>query len=1088
MDDAEAEICVIMRSFFVRTAVLFGLTSVGSMLRLFPISSSKLTSRTSFLFSSSSSVSTKVQRGDGPNQPKKSSKERIGSGKYSSTVILPSTTLNQRANSFVREPELQKWWEDNDIYGLLSENNTGSTFVLHDGPPYANGDLHIGHALNKILKDIINKYQLLQGRRVKYVPGWDCHGLPIELKVLQSMSSTERRELTPLKLRKKAAKFAKETVGKQMISFKRYGVWGDWKNPYLTLDSQYESRQIRVFGEMFSQGHIYRGKKPVYWSPSSRTALAEAELEYPDNHVSRSVYVSFSVEKLSESLSESLSAIVGIKLLVWTTTPWTIPANLGIAVNPVIDYCIVSHPSVDRGTFFIVAKELIDDLKDKFSLASDFDVLQTMKGADLIGTAYLHPLYDRISFVLEGGDYITTESGTGLVHTAPGHGQEDYQTGLKYDLPLISPVNDLGEFTREVDDNLRKPFTFSGLHVLGDGNHQVIKALNESNALIFEESYKHKYPYDWRTKKPVILRATEQWFASISSFLPSVLSELDNVNFVPEIGRNRLKSMISSRGDWCISRQRQWGVPIPVFYKKSNNEPLITAETLTHIENVFSTHGSDAWWEMSVESLLPESLRVDADLYTKGVDTMDVWFDSGTSWAGVVESRLSQQPADLYLEGSDQHRGWFQSSLLTSVASRNMAPYRTILTHGFVLDEQGYKMSKSMGNVMDPTLIIEGGENQKENPAYGADTLRLWVSGVDYSTDVCVGKSIIKQVSETLRKLRNTMRFLIGNLCDFNPAEDAVPIDDLPSIDRYILGKLSVVIREVKESYDEYQFYRANQAITQFTNIDLSSFYLDISKDRLYISKYDDFRRRACQTVIHQLLEQLTVAIAPIAPHMAEDVWLNIPYENTEISIFHKGWVPQEKLYPLHDVEKWNMIRLFMVLHLSLFFLFSFSKSLFNYSIFIMYHLCRSLRNDVNAVIERARQSKLVGSSQETQVYLYAEDSFVKSCLLAFRGDDDFLSAGCSTNEVDDLRFILLVSRVTIVDDPEEILRGCPEFNLCETSESGVHIGVKHATGKKCERCWYFSDTVEKSCEIIADPTYQDVCSRCEDVLMRITK
>ena len=834
---------------------------------------------------------------------------KIGSGKYRGTVILPSTTLNQRANSLVREPELQKWWEDNDIYGSLSENNTGDIFILHDGPPYANGDLHIGHALNKILKDIINKYQLLRGRRVKYIPGWDCHGLPIELKVLQAMSSTERIELTPLKLRTKAAEFAEETVGRQMTSFKRYGVWGDWRNPYLTLDPQYESRQIRVFGEMFSQGHIYRGKKPVYWSPSSGTALAEAELEYPDNHISRSVYVGFSVKKLSESLSKSLQTVVDIKLLVWTTTPWTIPANLGIAVNPILDYCIISHPSVDNGAFFVVAKDRIGELKHKFSLASHFNILQTVKGVDLIGTAYLHPLYDRSSFVLEGGDYITADSGTGLVHTAPGHGQEDYQTGLKYNLPLISPVNARGQFTSEVDDNLRSPFTFSGLHVLEDGNREVIKALNESNALIHEEAYKHKYPYDWRTKKPVILRATEQWFASISSFLPSVLLEIDRVNFVPEIGRNRLKSMISSRGDWCISRQRHWGVPIPVFYKKSSNEPLINAETLAHIENIFSTHGSDAWWEMSVESLLPENLRDEADLYTKGVDTMDVWFDSGTSWAGVVESRLSPQPADLYLEGSDQHRGWFQSSLLTSVASRNMAPYRTILTHGFVLDEQGYKMSKSMGNVIDPNLIIQGGENQKENPAYGADTLRLWVSGVDYSTDVCVGKNIIKQVSETMRKLRNTLRFLIGNLYDFNPVKDVVPFENLPSIDRYILGKLSDVIEEVKEAYDDYQFYRVNQAVTQFTNVDLSSFYLDVSKDRLYISKYDDFRRRTCQTVIQQLLEQLTVAIAPIAPHMAEDVWLNIPYKNNENSIFQKGWVTKEKHYPLHNIEKWNVIR-----------------------------------------------------------------------------------------------------------------------------------------------------------------------------------
>ena len=900
--------------FLLQTTIFFVLATVGSMLRSFSVSSAKFltaTPRTAFPFSSSASSLAGVQNGQEPpsRQPKKTGKGDVGSGKYRSTVILPTTTLSQRANSLVREPELQKWWEDNDVYSKLSENNSGDIFVLHDGPPYANGDLHIGHALNKILKDIINKYKLLQGRKVKYVPGWDCHGLPIELKVLQEMNTKERQDLTALKLRQKAAEFAKETVRKQMSSFRRYGVWGDWKNPYLTLDSKYESKQIRVFGEMFSKGHIYRGKKPVYWSPSSRTALAEAELEYPENHISRSVYVSFSVEKFSDALSKFLTTDENIKLLIWTTTPWTIPANQGISVNPSIDYCIISHSSVDNGSLMVVAKELIDDLKEKLSLQSDFTILHTLKGADLVGTTYFHPLYDRISQVLEGGDYITTDTGTGLVHTAPGHGQEDYQTGLKYGLPLVSPVNDLGEFTSEVDDNLRKPYTFSGLRVLEDGNDQIIRALNESNALVIEEAYNHKYPYDWRTKKPVILRATEQWFASISSFLPSVLSEIDKVNFVPEVGRVRLKSMASSRGDWCISRQRQWGVPIPVFYKKSNNEPLMTEETLAHIENVFSVHGSDAWWEMPVESLLPSTLRDDADLYTKGMDTMDVWFDSGTSWAGVVDTRISQQPADLYLEGSDQHRGWFQSSLLTSVASRNIAPYKTILTHGFVLDEKGYKMSKSMGNVVNPNTIIEGGKNQKENPAFGADTLRLWVSGVDYSTDVCVGNNIVKQVSETLRKLRNTFRFLLGNLYDFNPDKDAVPIEDLPSIDKYILGQLSDVVKEVEKAYEDYQFYRANQAIAQFTNIDLSSFYLDISKDRLYISKYDDFRRRACQTVIQQLLEQLTIAISPIVPHLAEDVWLNIPYEKTEISIFQKGWVTSKNSYPLHDVEKWNLIR-----------------------------------------------------------------------------------------------------------------------------------------------------------------------------------
>ena len=723
---------------------------------------------------------------EGRKQGGKGKKSADVESKYSKTVLLPVTSFDQRANSLKREPELQKWWADKQIYEKVSESNTGEKFVLHDGPPYANGNLHIGHALNKILKDFINKYQTLRGKKVRYVPGWDCHGLPIELKVLQGMKQKEREGLTPVALRKRAAEFAMEAMDSQRASFKRYGVWGDWDKPYMTLQPEYEAAQIKVFGEMVTRGHIYRGKKPVHWSPSSRTALAEAELEYPDNHVSKSIYVGFEVTSLSPAMQKVATAagvsMDDVRVAIWTTTPWTIPANLAVAVNGNLDYCLASHPSLQGGKKFVVATALAQTLGVKMGLGEGerMTIAAEFKGSVLEGSKYAHPLYARESEVIAGGDYITTDSGTGLVHTAPGHGQEDYLTGLKYNLPILSPVNDLGCFTEEAGPQ------FVGKDVLGEGNTAVIAALQEAGALIREEAYPHKYPYDWRTKKPTIFRATEQWFASVSTFREEALAAIEKVRWIPDVGKNRITAMTESRGDWCISRQRAWGVPIPVFYDKNTNAPLMTPETLAHIEAVFRKEGSDAWWQRDVAELLPEgALRAAADRYTKGTDTMDVWFDSGTSWAGVVKSREElSYPADLYLEGSDQHRGWFQSSLLTSVASQGVAPYKTVLTHGFVLDEKGYKMSKSLGNVVDPGMIIEGGGNQKENPAYGADTLRLWVSGVDYSDDVCLGNNIMKQVSEAYRKLRNTLRYLMGSLGDFDPERDSVPLDALPSIDR----------------------------------------------------------------------------------------------------------------------------------------------------------------------------------------------------------------------------------------------------------------------------------------------------------------
>lgn len=990
--------------------------------------------------------------------------------KYSKTVLLLNTSFSQRANSAVKEPQIQQWWKDHNIYEKLYTQNTGSIFTLHDGPPYANGELHIGHALNKVLKDFINRYQILRGKKVKFVPGWDTHGLPIELKVLQSMKQNEREKLTPITLRRLATSFAKETMSKQRDAFERYGVWADWKSPYLTLQPEYEAAQIKVFGEMVAKGHIYRGKRPVHWSPSSRSALAEAELEYPENHVSKSIYLGFQCTQLSASLKELIGgAAEDVRVAVWTTTPWTVPANAAVAVNPELEYCIASHPAVQSGAKFLVATALAPSLSTKLGLdAEKGDALvveKIFKGSVLIGCKYQHPLYERESEIIEGGDYITTASGTGLVHTAPGHGAEDYKVGLAYGLPLLSPVNDMGCFTEEAGPR------FVGLDVLGSGNTEVITALEETGCLIKAEDYAHKYPYDWRTKKPTIFRATEQWFASVSTFRENALRAINDVEWIPATGKNRIVSMTENRGDWCISRQRCWGVPIPAFYHLKTNEPLMTPETLSHIEHIFREKGSDSWWELSVEELLPDSMKHMAHLYSRGTDTMDVWFDSGTSWAGVLQERAAEglnYPADLYLEGSDQHRGWFQSSLLTSVASQGIAPYKTVLTHGFVLDAKGHKMSKSVGNVVDPRKIIEGGSNQKVHPAYGADTLRLWISSVDYTGDVCVGDHIIKQASESYRKLRNTLRYLVGSLSGFDPAKDAVPLHELASIDRYVLGRLSKTVQEVQVAYDEHQFYKANNALVAFASTTLSAFYLDISKDRLYVSSVADKRRASCQTVLHHVLEQLAVLMAPLVPHMSEDLWQNLPYTPSHKSVFEKGWPDSRassssssaSYFPLHDEEKWELVR--------------------------------KVRNDVNKVIETKRTAKLVGASQECRVVLFASDAKTKKILSDMQGDAEMLCKAEKTNGCDDLRFVLIASQVTVVDTREDFTAacgGCGEdvsgayasgapYTVSDTeSESGLLIGVARAEGHKCQRCWFYCTSVG------LDSGLPDVCRRCADVI-----
>lgn len=865
---------------------------------------------------------------------------------YKDTVNLPKTKFDMRANATKREPELQQFWADRDIYDRLSQDNPGDLFVLHDGPPYANGQLHIGHALNKILKDFINRYQMLRGKKVRYVPGWDCHGLPIELKVLQNMKSDDRLNLTPIELRRKAAAFAQQTMEQQRTSFQRYGVWGDWEHPYLTLKPEYEAAQIGVFGQMVLKGYIFRGFKPVHWSPSSKTALAEAELEYPEGHVSRSIYVGFHVRKLSKSLQTKLKRYMpSLWAAIWTTTPWTIPANLAIAVNPELTYAVVEPPANSHiaQQFMLVAVDAVDRLSATFN--TELKILATFSGKDLEGSTYKHPLFDRQSPIVAGGDYITADSGTGLVHTAPGHGQEDFIVGKRCGLPVLTPVDENGNFTAEAGQ-------FAGLNVLGDGNKAVIDALADANCLIKEEAYPHSYPYDWRTKKPTIFRATEQWFASVEGFRDEALKAISGVNWIPAQGENRIAAMVGDRSDWCISRQRTWGVPIPVFYDEETNEPLLNEETIAHVQAIFAEKGSDAWWEMSIAELLPESYRNNGRTYRKGTDTMDVWFDSGSSWAAVAKARSElNYPADIYLEGSDQHRGWFQSSLLTSVATNGIAPYKTVLTHGFVLDEKGRKMSKSEGNVVDPALVIK---------EYGADVLRLWVSSVDYSADVPLGKNILKQQSDVYRKIRNTAKFLLGNLHDFDPAKDAVAFEDLPELDRYMLHRMGEVFAEVQEAFESFQFSRFFQTVQNFCTVDLSNFYLDVAKDRLYISATDSRRRRSCQTVIAIAVENLARAIAPVLCHMAEDIWQYLPYQTPYKSVFEAGWVQLD--------AKWH-----------------------NPELAARWQYLRQVRGEVNKVLEQARTQKAIGSSLEAKVLLYVPDAAKKEQLQALNPSSEEL-------------------------------------------------------------------------------------------------
>ncbi|RAL26029.1 isoleucine--tRNA ligase [Thermoflavimicrobium daqui] len=784
---------------------------------------------------------------------------------YSKTLNLPKTAFPMRGNLPNREPEVQKWWEEVDMYQLVRKKREGNAkFILHDGPPYANGDIHIGHALNKIIKDFIMRYKSLKGFDVPYIPGWDTHGLPIEHAVV-TKKKVDRKKVDPVEFREKCREYALSFIDKQREQFKRLGVRGDWDHPYITLLPEYEAAQIRVFGEMVAKGHIYRGFKTVYWSPTSESALAEAEIEYYDKR-SPSIYVAFPVKN-----GNGVVPVENTYVVIWTTTPWTIPANLGIALNEEFDYSLVQA----NGRNLLLASKLVEEVM-KVCDIDEYQIIQTWKGQELSGVVCSHPFYDRESPIIFG-DHVTLDAGTGCVHTAPGHGEEDFHVGKQYGLGVLCPVDEKGRMTQEAPG-------FEGLFY-DDANKKVTETLEEAGCLLKLNFIKHQYPHDWRTKKPIIFRATEQWFASIDGFREAMLDEIKKVKWIPKWGEVRLHNMIADRGDWCISRQRIWGVPLPIFYCEACGEPHINEQTIDHIANLFAQEGSNAWYAKSVNELVPAGHSCEkcgSTAFRKETDIMDVWFDSGSSHAAVLEQRPELHwPADIYLEGSDQYRGWFNSSLSTAVATRGTAPYKEVLSHGFTLDGEGRKMSKSLGNTIVPQKVIN---------MYGADILRLWVASVDYQADMRISDAILKQIAEVYRKWRNTFRFLLGNLAGFDPKTDRVSYSELTELDRYTLVKLYRLIQHVEKSYDNYEFHQVYHSVHQFCTVFLSQFYLDVLKDRLYVESTAAPIRRSAQTVLYELMLALVKLVSPLIPHTADEVWKHIPGTD-EISV-------QLELYP----------------------------------------------------------------------------------------------------------------------------------------------------------------------------------------------
>ncbi len=922
----------------------------------------------------------------------------MAKGKYDGTLNLPQTDFPMRANLPKREPEVLKYWQEIDIYSQIQDKNRGrEKFILHDGPPYANGDIHLGHTLNKVLKDMIVKHRSMTGFDAPYVPGWDTHGLPIEQQAIKSLG-IDRHKTDIVKFRNYCRDYALKYVDIQREQFKRLGVRGDWDNPYITLKPEFEGIQVKVFGDMANKGYIYKGLKPVYWCADCETALAEAEIEYNDK-VSPSIYVKFPVKDGKGVVP------AGTFIIIWTTTPWTLPANAGVCLHPDFDYVLVEV----NGERYALAQGLLEKVADELGW-DKYQIVHEFKGKQLERAICQHPFIDRDALVILG-EHVTLEAGTGCVHTAPGHGEDDFYVGKIYGLDILSPVDDRGLFTEEAGK-------FAGLYV-HKANGNIIEELENKGMLLKASNYSHQYPHCWRCKHPIVYRATNQWFASIDGFREQTLAEIDSVKWVPSWGRERIYNMVRDRGDWCISRQRTWGVPIPIFYCADCGETIINPETINRVSELFSEFGSDIWFAKEARELLPDGFTCPtcgSQEFTKETDIMDVWFDSGSSHMAVLETYPELRwPADLYLEGSDQHRGWFNSSLSTSVAIRGRAPYRQVLTHGFVVDEKGYKMSKSVGNAVDPLAMIE---------EMGADILRLWVSSADYRNDISVSKNIIKQSSEAYRKIRNTCRFILGNLYDFEPERDTIPYENLTELDKWALMRMDKLIRRVSKAYDDYEFHVVFHAVHNFCTVDLSNIYFDILKDKLYCNQTNDGERKAAQTVLYKLINALVTILSPILAFTSEEIWGYIKQEGQPISVQLLEWPDSNDLYIDDELEA----RMDKIL---------------------------ALREVVTKALEEARVKKVIGHSLGARVCIYADDEWMPVL-----------------SKVVQLEKVLIVSRVELAG---------AEVRTADATAlegvSGVWVKVEAADGEKCERCWVIDLSVGK------DQNHPTLCSRCAEVV-----
>ncbi len=914
---------------------------------------------------------------------------------YKSTLNLTKTDFTMKADLPKKEPDILKFWEEHGIYEqIIAKNSTGKTFMLHDGPPYANGHIHIGHALNKILKDIIIKEKAMQGYKAEYVPGWDCHGLPIEHNVDKALGQ-KKHTLSKLEIRRECRKFAQQFVDIQRQEFIRLGVLGRWQDPYLTMNYDYESAIVGEVSKIMRNGYVYKGKKPVYWCAHDATALAEAEVEY-ENHVSPSVYVRFRVRDDKAKLPASLKD-KNVYFVIWTTTPWTLPANLAITVHPELEYVafgvttdVASAPGETSSPVedvYIVAQTLLEGLRDPAQGLPGWNEghsITSMKGKTLEGIVTQHPFYQRDS-VITLGDYVTTDIGTGCVHTAPGHGADDYQTGERYGLEVYSPVDRYGKFTKDVE--------FFGGKFVFDANKDIVEKLKETGALLKQLDYPHSYPHCWRCKKPVITRATEQWFISVEKhdLRKNALKAIDSVAWIPSWGKDRIQGMLETRPDWCISRQRVWGVPIPVFYCKECGQSVADPDIALQVSRLFKEKGADAWFEQEAGYFIPPEYscsKCGSKSFEKEENILDVWFDSGVSHAVVLQhTRNLVWPADLYLEGSDQHRGWFQSTLLASMTAGHGIPYRAVLTHGFVVDEKGRKMSKQLGNVVAPQEVID---------KYGADVLRLWVSAEDFRGDVSVSKDILERLKEAYRKIRNTIKFILGNLYDFDPAHDRTAYRDMQRVDRYMVDKTAELVRRIDRAYQEYDFHIVYHAVLDFCVVDLSSFYLDILKDRLYISRAGSPARRSAQTVLYDILTSLITILAPVLSFTAEEAWKYVPGRETD-SVFLTDLTRTRKFPdPEQDIDR-------------------------------DYERLRLIRDEVNKALEIQRANKTIGSSLEAMIVLGA-------------GKDDRALLERYRQSLNEL---FIVSQVELQDGAD-----------------ALSVEVHRAHGQKCERCWNYSDSV----------------------------